>query len=212
MTAAQERAEFCFLHADSGPEGLFRRFEAFEFVRSEKWFTFKAALNLLHQRGGKTIVETGTMRMHLDPAGGSTKIFGEYCKRFGARLTTVDISPQNMETSRRETVEYAGLIDYVVEDSVAFLKRFDRPVDLLYLDSQDCSPTGDSTPAQEHQVKEYLAAKHALGLETVILLDDNGFPAPSYGKTRLLKRVLPDDGWECVADRSQSLWQMKRMF
>jgi hypothetical protein len=174
-------------------------------VRSEKWFTFKAALNLLRQRGGTTIVETGTMRMRDDPAGCSTLLFGAYCKRYGARLYTVDLFPGHMETSKQETADYADVIAYVLEDSVSFLGRFDRPIELLYLDSMDCNPTGDSTPAQEHQVKEYQAAKHALGPASVILLDDNNFP--NGGKPKLLKRVLPADGWECIADRGQSLWQ-----
>jgi hypothetical protein len=210
LTGQQALAEFAFLENDVAPGGLYNTFERIEFVRSEKWFTFKAALNLLHQRGGKTIVETGTMRMRDDPAGCSTLIFGAYCAKYGGSLTTVDITPEHMATSKRETAEYASVTTYALEDSVGFLQRFDRPIDLLYLDSFDCSPLGDSTPAQQHQVKEYLAAKHALGPDAIICADDNNFP--SGGKTKLLKRVLPTDGWECIADRGQTLWQRQRMF
>ena len=139
----------------------------------------------------------------------STLFFGEYCKRYGGHLYTVDIDAAHMTTSKTLTAEYAPWITYAQEDSVGFLGRFDRPVDFLYLDALDCNPAGDSTPAQEHQVKEFQAAKHALGPDALILLDDNNFAAPSYGKTRLLKRVLPNEGWECIADRGQSLWQSK---
>ncbi len=209
VQSASDRAEFAFLENDQADGGLYRQFERIEFVRSEKWFTFKAALNLLHQRGGKTIVETGTMRMRDDPAGCSTEIFGEYCKRYGAHIWTVDNDKEHMVTSMSETQEYAEYIDYILKDSVYFLMTFGRPIALLYLDSYDCEPKGDSTAAQEHQVREYEAAKHALGPDSVILMDDSNFP--SGGKTRLLKRRLPQDGWECIADRGQSLWQMGAM-
>ena len=185
--------------------------EKYEFVRSEKWFTFKAALNLMHQRRTPertpTIVETGTMRMKEDPAGGSSLFFGEYCKRYGGHLTTVDIDAAHMTTSKTLTADYAPWITYAQEDSVGFLGRFDRPIDLIYLDSMDCSPVGDSTPAQEHQVREFQAAKHALGPDSILLLDDANFE--NEGKPKLLKRVLPNEGWECIADRGQSLWQSK---
>ena len=56
MTRATDLAEFSFLENDStsGLGGLFA--EKYEFVRSEKWFTFKAALNLMHQRRAHSVL------------------------------------------------------------------------------------------------------------------------------------------------------------
>ena len=189
---------------------LRREFERLEFVRSHKYLTFKAALNLLHQRRPAffNIVETGTMRLHDDPGGCSTLLFGAYCARYNGHLTTVDNSLEHMETSKEETSAYASRISYVVEDSIEFLRSYGRPIDLLYLDSMDCDPIGDSSQAQIHQLKEFEVTGLSLGEGSVLLMDDNNFL--SGGKTRMLKKVLPERGWECVLDEGQSLWQRKR--
>ena len=204
-TSPEARKEFIFYETD----WLGKTFNRLEVVRSPKWVTMKAALNLLLQRGGEQIVETGTQRMHDDPGGASTTIYGAFCQKYGLRLVTVDNTPHHMETSKLETKEYAAYIEYVLQDSISFLSRWNVHergwIDLLYLDSMDCDPEGDSTIPQEHQRSEFLAAEHALKPGSILLLDDNNFP--SGGKTRLLKDLLlisPE--WECVYDWGQSLW------
>jgi len=195
--------DFLFLEHD----WLYQSFERLEFVRSLKYYTFKAALNLLVQRNvNPNIVETGTMRMKDDPGGCSTLLFGAFAKRYGAHLWTVDINPSNMAVSRQETRSYSSHITYCVDDSVAFLKDFPVHINFLYLDSMDCQPVGDSSVAQQHQLEEFKAAEPHLSARAILLMDDNDFP--SGGKTKILKEyllTLPD--WECIMDLGQSLWQ-----
>jgi len=197
--------DFLFIEND----WLYKEFERLEFVRSQKYDSFKAALNLLHQRVPEdaNIVETGTQRVIDDPGGCSTLLFAAYCNRYGGQLTTVDNDPQHMVVAKIATAAYALSIKYAVQDSVEFLRAYPGRIDLLYLDSFDCSPVGDSSAAQVHQVEEFRAAKHALGRDSILLMDDNNFP--SGGKTRLLKMQLPNEGWECIIDMGQSLWQRK---
>jgi len=202
-------SEFLFLEND----WLYKKYRYLEFVRSEKWFTFKTALNLLLQRNGKLIVETGTMRLHDDPGGGSTLLFGAFCQRYGMRLITVDINALNLKVAMDETRQFRKYITYVHSDSVEFLKRFDGYIDLLYLDSLDCPAEGDATEAQIHNLNEFKAAEPKMSIGSLLLIDDNNFP--NGGKSRLTKSYLLESQspvacfmrWYCILDWGQSLWE-----
>ena len=173
----------------------------------ERFWSFKIALNLFLQSGGKSIVETGTIRQRDDwGAGMSTLIFGDFCQRFGCHLWTVDNNSKALEVSKEVTSEYKDFITYVEDDSVAFLREFDQKIDLLYLDSMDCplKPEDDALPAQIHQLNEFKAAEDKLTLFSIVLLDDNQFK--NGGKTKELKKYLRKLGWTCVMDFHQSLW------
>jgi hypothetical protein len=181
-------------------------------VRSQKYFTLKAALNILLQNDGKTIVETGTQRMKDDPGGCFTTLFGAFCKRYGKKLFTVDNDPKNIETSKEATREYADCITYVLMDSVKFLSEFNQKIDLLYLDSLDCPlPPADATEAQTHNLNELKAAYDKLHKGSILLIDDNNFE--NGGKTRLSKKFLLETGeWQCILDHGQTLWMRRGLF
>jgi len=173
--------------------------------------TFKSAIGLFLQHlGDRTdgvIVETGTQRLPNDwGAGCSTTVFGEMLETFNAgRLWTVDLSPENLATSHQCTQHVAQRIEYVCSDSVAFLREFDRPIDLLYLDSLDWWDDPQiQQQSQAHQLAEMQAVWDKLRRGCVILLDDNGLPGG--GKARLTKEFLTNQGWSCVLDYHQSLW------
>lgn len=196
-----------------------------EFVGWQDWFTqkyrhligegvrypsMKMALNLLHQRGGKVIVETGTTRAENDfgGAGMATIFFGEYCQRYGKELWTVDILPEAISLSKELTLEFKDVIHYVIDDSLNFLKSFDKNIDLLYLDSFDypLDENPDEVRAsQEHQLNELKTAFGKLNSESIIILDDNGWK--EGGKCKLSKEFLIENGWECLWDDFQSVWQ-----
>ena len=186
---------------------LYEHFQGLEFVRSPKYFTFKAALNLFLQNNGQIIVETGTQRLKDDPGGGSTTLFGAFCKRYGKKLFTVDINPLNLKVSIDCTREFKDYITYVLKDSVKFLSEFDQKIDLLYLDSLDCPwPPADAREAQLHNLNELKAALKNLYVGSVVLIDDNAFS--NGGKSRLSKRFLLSlkREWQCLLDSGQTLW------
>lgn len=179
-----------------------------------RYFTFQAALNLLSQRKtNPIIVETGCQRQEDDlGAGMSSSIFGEFCQRYGGHLYTVDNSIQHLEICKACTSKFAGVITYVLSDSLAYLSKLKVFPDLVYLDSLDF-PVGDDAgnmkmrdDAQAHNLREFLALEKSgkLTTETIILLDDNQLPYG--GKPALLKAYLEKAGWTCVLDFQQSLW------
>ncbi len=150
-------------------------------------------------RGARTIVETGTTRAvdHWSGDGQSTVVFGSYCQKFGGRLWTVDISEQAMAASRKASFAFRDFIDYRVEDSIGFLQNFDRPIDLLYLDSYDFPTDGsDHNPSQEHSLKEAQAALPRLHNQSVIVIDDCGLP--HGGKGGKVVPFLLGEGWQVV--------------
>jgi predicted O-methyltransferase YrrM len=173
---------------------------------AERYETFKVALNLLLQFGGKHIVETGTMRApgNWYFEGCSTYLFGEFADRYGLHLWTCDVDERTIENARAWTMAFDQRITYVCRDSVEFLSRFADTIDLLYLDSMDCPPEGDATAAQEHNLRELIAALPHLSRRAIVLLDDNAFP--NGGKTRRAKAHLLEAGWLCLLDSRQSLW------
>lgn len=181
---------------------------------SNRYVTFKTALNLIHQGRRSpneelTIVETGTTRFPDDwGAGMSTVLFGDYLKHYGGKLYTVDIEPRNIEICKQVTEEFKDYIEYVVGDSHFFLKSFQGNIDLLYLDSLDYPLKPEEGPVeacQEHQLREYELAKHKLTKNwNIVLLDDNLLPGG--GKCKLTKKQLLKDMSIHIIDSQQSLW------
>ena len=181
---------------------------------SDRYYTFKVALNLFIQRRGEVIVETGCMREPDDwGAGASTLIFGETLSKYGGRLYTIDNNGQHLERAKQYTKNYVGNISYILGDSVAELTRFDRRIDLLYLDSLDFPLPQDFTEpddykkqiilAQEHNFKEIQAAWNKLHRDSIILLDDYDFPED--GKPKQTIKFLQEHGWKVVLEGQQIL-------
>lgn len=204
-TRLEPNGDFIFYEQD----WLRKRFSHLEFVKSPKYPSFKAALNLFLQNNGQIIVETGTQRLKDDPGGSSTTLFGAFCKRYSTKLFTVDINPANMKVSKECTEEFKDYIGYMLTDSVKFLKEFEMPIGLLYLDSLDCPlPPMDATEAQTQNLRELKAAYDKLHKGSLVLIDDNNFE--NGGKSRLSKKYLLETGeWLCIMDAGQTLW-MKR--
>jgi len=181
----------------------------FFFKSTDRFPTFRTALNLLYQNtSNPIIVETGTVRQVDDyGAGYSTYIFGKYLHKLGAgRLITIDISQDNMNISKEVTKEFEDKINYVVADSLQALTQIQEQVDLLYLDSLDTpfEPGANASPAQEHALKEFKIIEPKLHDKSIVLLDDNGLE--NGGKTALVKQYLKEKGWRVLFNGQQSLW------
>lgn len=184
--------------------------EAYSRKPTQRFWTFKAALNIFLQRGLTNIVETGTTRNEDDwGAGMSTTLFGDFCKKYGKTLDTVDINAEAIKLCQMITKEYKDVTNYVVGDSVEFLQNYPETIGLLYLDSFDCHETAPADApiimeAQAHQLKEIKAANDKLTDRSIILLDDSGFE--NGGKTELTRKYLREKGWMEIMNQQQSLW------
>ncbi len=174
---------------------------------TKRYWSFKIALNILLQRGGKNIVETGCVRQEKDwGAGMSTLHFAEFCSYYGLIFNTVDIDPEAIALAKRIIKPFDEFVKFNCMDSVKFLDDFNDPIDLLYLDSMDCDPRpeADISGPQKHQLAELKAAYPNLHDKSIVLLDDNNFE--NGGKAKLTKDFLRAGGWLELMTWKQSLW------
>lgn len=172
-----------------------------------RFWSFKVALNLFKQLGGNHILETGCIRVIDDWAAGmSTLIFAEFASKEGAVFDTIEISPENIEISKKVTAPYEKFVVYHLGDSIKVLKEWSHPIDLLFLDSQDTDPNDEkiARQSQVHQLGELTLAYPNLTQNALVLLDDNYFK--NGGKTRLAKEFLQNKGWVNIMDYEASLW------
>lgn len=204
-----------------------------------RFHTMKKALELysVGKRGEGIIVETGTTRMANDwGAGMSTVVFGAWCKQYGGKTITVDLSPQNIETCKEITKDYSDTIEYVVSDSLFFFTQFKSSIDLLYLDSFDY-PYGELLDLYGGREDIDEAAKKLRSMTTDEIIEKHftiinpsqehqlkelklALPLlheksvillddnelPGGGKTRLTREYLQSIGWVEVLCAQQSLW------
>lgn len=183
---------------------------------------------LEHAPENPTIVETGCYRGNPHE-GMSTVTFLRWVTEHGGLLHSVDIDPAAVA---------AGSLFHPVTlgDSVDFLVRFDRPIDVLYLDSHDYpdGPLRDIYGGKD-DIHAAIATLDAMGeAEIVARHGDLILPSqehcadevvaalpnlhsrsvvviddaalPGGGKARLARGVLAEHGWRCVLDAYQTVW------
>lgn len=155
--------------------------------------------------GKINIVETGTTRKKKDEDvscdGGSTILWGEYALfNQESRVWTCDISEANITECKRWTWEYRHFIEYVVDDSINFLTKFDKPIHLLYLDSYDSSHHDRAIieAACNHQLREINVIYNNLREDSLILLDDIR-PDLKGGKSEYTIPFLQGQGWKIIS-------------
>jgi len=171
---------------------------SFQHLLGRRYPTFYQTLMLAVARDVKTIVETGTTRLpgNWGGDGQSTVVFGAFAQRYGCRLWTCDLVEAHIAAARGLTAQFAPHIEYVVSDSVEFLRGFSRPIDLLYLDSFDFAVGGDPNPAQDHALAEGQAALRALHNQSIILIDDCALG--HGGKGGKVIPFLLGEGWQVI--------------
>ena len=130
------------------------------------FFTFRRLFQLMRGLNKKelTIVETGTSAVGVD----STTLFDSYVRKYGGELYTVDINPY---TSLLNKHKWSDRTKPVVSDSVKFLERFDKEIDVLYLDSMDIDWL-DAGSSMNHGFMELYNAIPKMAKESLILIDD----------------------------------------
>ena len=143
------------------------------------------------------IVETGTIRGEEDwgGAGFFTYLAGAFVLRRGGKLHSVDLTDRHCQFARTWTAVFGEAVEIHCQDSVAFLREFGRPIDLLYLDSLDTYQPGHA----EHALLEAQSALPWLHAQSLILLDDTFWSADHFeGKGTLAVPWLLDHGWKIL--------------
>jgi len=150
------------------------------------------------------MIETGTVRRREDWAGAgySTYLFGRVASLAGGELISVDIEPAKCAFSRLMVESFGAAVSVVCRDSVSFLSAFERPVDLLYLDSMDLGVEG----FQEHGLAEAKAGYRNVKSGGLIVYDDTHFSGGSFrGKGALGVPWLLEQGCEIVYSGHQTV-------
>ena len=147
--------------------------------------TMLMSLYMANRRGALTFVETGTARKDGDfyGDGQSTYILGDYCKTI----------LNNKGMCKKVTKEFSDNIEYVVSDSLLFLKGFENKIDYLYLDSFDSS-AGQEEEAALHNFEELKLALPNTHESTIIVIDDYHISGKK-GKGKYSVPHLIDNGW-----------------
>lgn len=185
-------------------------FMPFKYNFRRRQITFSKTLKLLSERNAKVIVETGTSRNGLKNAkgdGAATVVFGKWAQQNDAKLYSVDIDEASVNGSQDE-ISNQNLSDFVsihLQDSIEFLKQFDKQIDFLYLDSYDYSKEDKEIQrkSQEHHLKEFKIIESRLHQNTIVLIDDCGLPGGGKGKT-VVEYMLKKD-WKILISAYQIL-------
>ncbi len=145
---------------------------------ADRNITFDIVLRELRAVPDPTIIETGTIRGEEDWAGAgfATYLFAAYLEWRGAGyLHSVDLG----ETNCRFAAKWTGFTDRAIihhARGADFLRDWNRPIDLLYLDSCD---TYDPNHA-EVCLEELQAAWPKLKPSALILIDDTPWAGDAW--------------------------------
>lgn len=156
------------------------------------------ALRRLQTIQNPTVLETGCIRQLDDwGAGYSTVVYGDFLKRHGGKLVSVDLDGNNVAFARRTA---AGLpVEVVQADSRDFLRTYSGPpLALAYLDSADTYVPG----FQECCWEEARLVLPHLRPDGIILIDDT---PDDGGKGGLAIPFLKAQGWQVVMSGHQVL-------
>ena len=154
--------------------------EKYNNKKNIRFSLFKKTLEIAMNRGSKVIVETGTSRGKKKflffkrfnwKDGMSTLMFSEFANFIKGELHSCDISEKNINNAKIFTKKYSKYITFCLGNSIFFLKKFDKPIDLLYLDSYDGH---DPVAASNHQLEEAETSLKNIHNNSLILLDDKG--------------------------------------
>lgn len=188
---------------ESNPVPVERYLEGRLTKDDKRYPTLLFALQLMKHRKPVNIVETGTSRFgssNFVGDGGFTLLVGDYVRDNGGFFYSVDTDFNALSNAATGLGESRHFVRLVNEDSVLFLQRFKEPIDFLYLDSFDFD-VNDPIPAQQHHLKEIMAAYPNLTSQSVVMIDDCGLPY--WGKGKFVVNYLVSRGWKILANGYQ---------
>ena len=112
-----------------------------------------------------TIVETGCS---ASCGVKSTKLWDDFVNYYDGEVFSVDLDKSCVDTANKLT---SNKTKVVCNDSLCFLKNFNKSIDLLYLDSYNVD-WSNPDPSAEHHLKEFDLAKYNLHKNSIVLIDD----------------------------------------
>jgi len=185
--------------------------EKYNNKKNIRFSLFKKTLDLAISRECKIIVETGTSRGKKKflffnnfnwKDGMSTPMFSEFAHSIKGELHSCDISEENIKNAKNFTKKYNDNVNFYIKDSIIFLQKFHKKIDLLYLDSFDGH---DVEMASKHQLNEAKAVFDKLKDNSLVLLDDKN------AKTIYSKDYFCKNGFKILAETEYQLLLSKTL-
>ena len=180
-----------FLKNYDNPKNI--RFKSFEFALLEA-----------NRRNHKILVETGVARGKIKFIffrkinwldGMSTLLFSDYANFINGHVYSCDINKKNINNAKKFTKKNSNFITFIRDDSLNFLKNFEKKIDFLYLDSLD----GQFANASEHQLNEIKLASKNLHQKSLVLLDDKGI------KTNLSIEYMINNNFKIINETKEQV-------
>lgn len=133
--------------------------------------SFRALFSYLEENNihNPVIVETGTCTTKNPGSGISTFLFEEYVNYYNGEIWSVDINKTSCDWCNENTNDK---VNVVCDDSHNFLKKFDKKIDVLYLDSYDVDMKAPHDSALHHLLELDYSMKN-LKKGSLVLVDDN---------------------------------------
>jgi len=200
--------------------------EDYDIRRSKPAPYLKKAIEIAKILNLKTVVEIGSMRYAvtkkcLDYFYSSNDPFlspscccdghgGFFWANEGFETYTVDIDlncKTNMEWcySNLEMEIPKNLHIEIPIDGIEFLKKFDKKIDVLFLDGWD---VGSDLYAEKH-LEAYQAAKDKFSHQHLVLIDDTDYLTFKGGKDKILSPFLIEEGYIPLFNGRQTLFLKK---
>ena len=173
-------------------------------IKNIRYDSFELAIKESFKRKHKIIVETGVARGKKKliffskinwQDGMSTLIFANFASEIKGHLYSCDISQVNINNAKKFTKKFSESITFFKDDSVNFLKNFEKKIDFLYLDSLDGFIQGSA----EHQLNEIKIAEKKLHKDSLVLLDDKG------QKTSLSIKYMLENNFKIINETNEQV-------
>jgi len=145
---------------------LFNRID----LSDKKYPTFFSVLELLKEAKAKVIVETQTSGNFAEE-GESTIIFADWASQNGASFYSIGSSQSDVQVAKNSTLVFGTKIFVVCDDAIAFMRKFDKMIDFLYLNSSDYA-SGNLQASQAHYLKEIVAAYPKFHEDSIVMVED----------------------------------------
>lgn len=151
------------------------------------------------------ICATGSIRNEREsPDGWDVLCWIHWADATNSRVWTIDISSEVIETCKRVTRNHEK-VNYIVSDSIKFLKEFPESIDVLYLDAYDLDGTVE---CYNHQLEEIKAAVDKLSPNAIVISDDNYKEDWTEGKGNYSIPWMLQNGFKLLAwENSQAILQ-----
>jgi hypothetical protein len=154
------------------------------------------------------IVETGCIRSEEDfrGAGFSTLLLGMFAASRGGELISIDHNREYCDLARRMLAYLGEAVDVVESDSVEWLARNQRIIDVLYLDSTESDEPG----CAQHVFEEIQATHDRLHEGSIVAFDDTCYGNGYFlGPGALGAPWLIERGWQILHSGHQTILSRK---